>query len=102
MMKPASMVDLLKGEPAELALLTTYNFEPSFFEECLLRTRSLGEARRIVVFVDASEWARSDTTRVRGLNCRWCLSSEARDFARSELGDTDLWQREPQPRWLYA
>ena len=73
MTKPASFVELLKGERAELALLTTYNFEPAFFEECLLRTRSLGEARRIVVFVDASEWARSDKTRVRGLNCRYLV-----------------------------
>lgn len=72
-MKPASFVELLKGERAELALLTTYNFEPAFFEECLLRTRSLGEARRIVVFVDASEWTRSDKTRVRGLNCRYLV-----------------------------
>lgn len=73
MMKPASFIELLKGEPAQLALLTTYNFEPAFFEECLLRTRSLGEARRVVVFVDANEWVRSDTTRVRGLNCRYLV-----------------------------
>src|SRR5436305_1122413 len=50
LMKQQPFVELLGGERAELALFATFNFEPVFFEECLLRTRSLAEARRIVVF----------------------------------------------------
>jgi hypothetical protein len=72
-MKEQSFIELLGGERAELALLATFNFEPVFFEECLLRTRSLAEARRIVVFVDAAEWSRTDKTGVRGLNCRYLV-----------------------------
>lgn len=72
-MKEQSFVDLLAGERAELALLATFNFEPVFFEECLLRTRALAEARRILIFTDAAEWSRTDTTSVRGLNCRYLV-----------------------------
>lgn len=72
-MKKQSFVELLGGERAELALLATFNFEPVFFEECLLRTRALAEARRIMIFTDAGEWSRTDTTGVRGLNCRYLV-----------------------------
>jgi phospholipase D-like protein len=72
-MKEQSFVELLAGERAELALLATFNFEPVFFEACLLRTRALAEARRIVIFTDAGEWSRTDTTGVRGLNCRYLV-----------------------------
>lgn len=72
-MKEQSFVELLAGERAELALLATFNFEPVFFEACLLRTRALAEARRIIIFTDAGEWSRTDTTGVRGLNCRYLV-----------------------------
>ena len=72
-MKSQSFIELLKGERAELALLTTYNFEPEFFESCILRTPALADARRIVVFVDARELGNADTTRVRGINSRYLV-----------------------------
>jgi hypothetical protein len=51
------VADLYDTGPAELAVLSTYQFDPDFFERRLLRSRSLGEARRIVVFMDAARWA---------------------------------------------
>ena len=44
-----SLFDL---EKAEIALLSTYEFDPIFFEHRLLNSRALGEARRILIFAD--------------------------------------------------
>ena len=44
-----SLFDL---EEADIALLSTYEFDPIFFEHRLLHTKALAEARRIVIFVD--------------------------------------------------
>jgi hypothetical protein len=48
---------LFDGEPAHLALLSTYQFDPDFFERrLLLRCPALAKARRIAVFMDAGRW----------------------------------------------
>jgi len=44
------------GVPAYLALLSTFQFDPDFFERRLLRCPALAKARRIAVFVDAGQW----------------------------------------------
>lgn len=55
-MKFLDYSNLFDGEPAELACLSTFNFEPDFFERRLLRTDVLGKARRIMVLMDAGQW----------------------------------------------
>jgi hypothetical protein len=47
---------LLEGEPAILALLSTFQFDPDFFERRLLKCPALKKARRIAVFMDARQW----------------------------------------------
>ncbi len=55
-MKTTSFPDLLDGHTdVELALLTTFAFDPLFFEECLLRKKGLAGARRIAVLADERE-----------------------------------------------
>src|SRR4051794_11864034 len=49
-------VSLLEGDPAHLALFSTFNFDPDFFERRLLRSPALKRARRIAVFMDAFQW----------------------------------------------
>jgi hypothetical protein len=49
--------NLFDGDPAHLALLSTYQFDPDFFERrLLLRCPALSKARRIAVFMDAGQW----------------------------------------------
>jgi hypothetical protein len=47
---------LLEGNPAYLALFSTFQFDPDFFERRLLRCSTLKRARRIAVFMDATQW----------------------------------------------
>jgi hypothetical protein len=47
---------LFEGDRSHIAFLATYQFDPDFFERRLLRCSALQKARRIVVFVDRSEW----------------------------------------------
>ena len=47
---------LLEGDPAYLALFSTFQFDPDFFERRLLKCPALKKARRIAVFMDASQW----------------------------------------------
>ena len=56
-MKYVDVTDSYDIAPSELALLSTYQFDPDFFERRLLRTRALMEARRIAIFMDATQWA---------------------------------------------
>jgi hypothetical protein len=49
-------ISLLEGEPALLALLSTFQFDPDFFESRLLKSPALKKARRIAVFMDARQW----------------------------------------------
>lgn len=55
-MKFLDFTNLLDTEPASLAALSTFQFDPDFFERRLLRCSALGKARRIVVFMDSSQW----------------------------------------------
>jgi hypothetical protein len=53
-MKFLDFTSLLDTEPANLAALSTYQFDADFFERRLLRCSALLKARRILVFMDAS------------------------------------------------
>lgn len=67
-MKYQDYSDLFDTEPATLACLSTFNFDPDFFERRLLRTAALDRARRIVVFMDAQQW---QLLRVQDAPTRW-------------------------------
>jgi hypothetical protein len=74
-MKYLSFADLLDSEPANIAILSTYQLDPDFFERQLLRCTALAKARRILVFLDASQWynlLRQDTPS-RSLNWRYLV-----------------------------
>lgn len=66
---------LLSGEPAQIALFSTFQFDPDFFERRLLKCRALKKARRIVVFMDAMQWHRLTQKDVaaRRLNRRYLV-----------------------------
>jgi len=49
-------LSLLDGSPAQIAFLSTFQFDPDFFERRILRSETLSKARRIVVFMDAGQW----------------------------------------------
>jgi len=55
-MKYLDFCSLLTGDPAHIAFLSTFQFDPDFFERRLLRCQTLTKARRIVVFLDARQW----------------------------------------------
>jgi hypothetical protein len=55
-MKFLDATTLFEGEPVSLALLSTFQFDPDFFERRVLRCGALAKARRIVVFMDAGQW----------------------------------------------
>ena len=55
-MKFLDFTSLLETEPAHLAALSTFQFDADFFERRLLRCPALVKARRILVFMDASQW----------------------------------------------
>lgn len=55
-MKFLDFTSLFDSEPADLAILSTYQFEADFFERRLLRCPALVKARRILIFMDASQW----------------------------------------------
>jgi hypothetical protein len=72
---------LLDGDPAYLALFSTFMFEPDFFERRLLRGPSLRKARRIAVFMDAAQWqslVQSDAAS-RWVNRRYLIVPVRRD-----------------------
>lgn len=74
-MKFVDAASLYETEPAALALLSTFQFDPDFFERRLLRCPSLAAARRIAVFMDAAQWynlIRQDTP-ARLLNRRYLV-----------------------------
>jgi hypothetical protein len=55
-MKFLDFTSLLDTEPASLAVLSTFQFDPDFFERRLLRCSTLVKARRILVLMDSSQW----------------------------------------------
>jgi hypothetical protein len=74
-MKFLDFVSLLGSEPARIALLSTYQFDPVFFERRVLTSPALSGARRIVVFVDARHWSEllQDDIPARFLNRRYLV-----------------------------
>lgn len=67
-MKYLDFASLLDSDPAHIAFLSTFQFDPDFFERRLLRCETLAKARRIAVFIDASHW--HDLLR-RDILARW-------------------------------
>lgn len=67
-MKPVEHLSLFSGKPVELAILSTYNFDPTFFEKRVLRSAAIKRARRIMVLMDADQWRRLHREE---LNARW-------------------------------
>ncbi len=55
-MKYLDFSSLLDGDPAQIAFLSTFQFDPDYFERRLLRCPALAKARRIVVFLDGRQW----------------------------------------------
>jgi hypothetical protein len=50
--------ELLEAANASFVAMSTFNFDPDFFEHRLLRAKALAKARRIIVFMDASQWVK--------------------------------------------
>jgi hypothetical protein len=74
-MKFLDFTSLLDTEPASLAAMSTFQFDPDFFERRLLRCPALVKARRILVFMDSSQWLkllRQDVS-ARFLNRRYLV-----------------------------
>ena len=67
-MKYVDYLTLLDGAPAQIAFLSTFDFDPDFFERRVLRSETLSKARRIVVFMDARQW--QELLR-RDVSARW-------------------------------
>jgi hypothetical protein len=57
-MKYLDFTDLFASEPADIALLSTFQLHPDYFEKRLLHSRcpALAKARRILVCMDAGQW----------------------------------------------
>ncbi|MBI1370748.1 MAG: hypothetical protein GC162_19085 [Planctomycetes bacterium] len=70
-MRYCDYTTLFSTHPSELVLLSTYNFDPDFFERRLLRAPSLLTARRIVVLMDYDQWSR---LKVEEVTARWMNS----------------------------
>lgn len=67
-MKYLDFTTLLEGDPARAAFLSTFQFDPDYFERRLMRCSALARARRIVVFLDGGQWL--DLLR-RDVPARW-------------------------------
>lgn len=55
-MKYLEFSSFFDGEPANIACMSTFQFDPDYFERRLLRSPALSKARRIIIFVDAHQW----------------------------------------------
>jgi hypothetical protein len=56
-MEPVDYCAWFDARPAEVAILSTFNFDPAFFEYRLLqRSKALANARRILVLMDAGQF----------------------------------------------
>jgi hypothetical protein len=60
---------------ADFVALTTFGFDPIFFEKRLLRTKAIGHASRIVIFMDEREWFKVQrcSNPARHLNTRYLV-----------------------------
>ncbi|MEO8275815.1 MAG: hypothetical protein ABI639_06315 [Thermoanaerobaculia bacterium] len=81
-MKFVDASSLFEGEPAELAVLSTFQFDPDFFERRLLRCPALHSARRILVFMDAGEWRKLGKSEIaaRSINRRYLVAPVRRPW----------------------
>lgn len=90
---------LFDGKPASLACLSTYNFDPDFFERRVLRSPALAQARRIVIFMDAGQWSQllAQDVPARWLNRRYLVVPVRRSGGVFHpklnllIGDEELW-----------
>jgi hypothetical protein len=55
-MKFIDFQSLLTGDPAGLALFSTYQFDPDYFERRVLTSPAVQKARRIIVYMDERQW----------------------------------------------
>ncbi len=55
-MSQVEILSLLDSNSYDIAIFSTYNFDPIFFEKRLLRSKGLAKARRIMIFMDASQY----------------------------------------------
>ncbi|MCC9602887.1 hypothetical protein LOC67_20245 [Stieleria sp. JC731] len=74
-MKYLDHASLLEGDPAYIALFSTFQFDPDFFERRLLKCSTLRKARRIAVFMDGRQWQEllQRDVRARRLNRRYLV-----------------------------
>ncbi len=70
-----SAIDVFEKRGADFAAITTFGFDPVYFERRLLRTKALDGASRILVFMDATEWCKLLERRepARHLNNRYLV-----------------------------
>jgi len=54
-------LNLFDRDRAAVAVFSTFNFDPVFFEARILNSKALEQARRVVVFLDATEYQRLQT-----------------------------------------
>ena len=103
-MKFTEFSTLLDGDVASLAMFSTFQFDPEYFERQLLhRCSCLHKARRIVVFMDSGEWRAliQQNINVRLLNRRylvvpvrlfhWSLPSKIISDTDGEWWSCSLW-----------
>jgi hypothetical protein len=74
-MSALDLLAWLDEDEAELVLLTTFGFDPMFFERRVLPSKALSRARRILVFMDSNEWGKVLASRepIRALNQRYLV-----------------------------
>ena len=74
-MKYLEFASLLNGDAATIACLSTFQFDPDYFERRLMQCPALSKARRIMVFLDARQWLRRMTLDLpaRELNRRYLV-----------------------------
>lgn len=70
-----SAIDVFEKRSADFAAMTTFGFDPVYFERRLLRSKALEGASRILVFMDAAEWCKLLERRepARHLNNRYLV-----------------------------
>ena len=74
-MKYTDFSGLFDLDGIELALLSTFNFDPDYFERRLLAETTLTDARRIAVFMDCGQWHQllSEDIPARLINLRYLV-----------------------------
>jgi hypothetical protein len=79
-MSSLDLMQWLDQDEAELVLLTTFGFDPVFFERRVLRSKAISRARRILVLMDANEWGKVVRSQepIRSLNQRYLVVPVAR------------------------